>query len=256
MNEQTYEFAVGRRPDLYVRVPAGRLTLLEGDESTVRVEVRGKRASEFIVEQSGSEISVRYDSRRSIASASHDVEVTAPPWSNLTAQTASADVTVEGTMGEVRIVTASGDVRLDTCLDGGEMKTASGDVQVGRTGDRLRVRSASGDVTVDTADGDLSVSTAAGDVVVDQVAGDMTVKTASGECVVRRFDGSSISVKTVSGTVRIGLAKGRTVGVDLQSLTGRITLPTEPGGDGGSGGRRLRVKVRTVSGDVGIETFD
>jgi len=252
MSDISRRFEVRRTPSLNVRLPSGRVTVAEGSADEVLVGVSGRLADRFVIEQSGPEITVRLDDKRS--RGGHEVEIVAPPSTDLWVQTSAADITCSGSFGDVRLVTASGDLRLGGAGDV-DVKTASGDVFIERSEGRLRARTASGDVHVDEAAGDVSVVTASGDVGIDDVLGDVSAKTASGRISLDQFRGSTVTLKTVSGGVRVAVVSGRTVSLDLQSLTGSISLPEERDGSG-TGGPDLRIKVKTVTGDIAIRVVD
>jgi hypothetical protein len=244
---------VKRTPNINVRLPSGRVNIAEGGLDSVSVRINGRLADRFVVEQAGPEITVRMDQERRVT-GSHDVDIVAPRGSGILIQTASADTVCEGDFGDVRIASASGNVRVDG-VDDADIKTASGGIAVTRSDGRLRIRTASGHVEVESAGADVSVVTASGDVDIDDVKGDVIAKTASGGVSVDGFRGSTANVKTVSGRVRLGVVGGRTVGLDLQSLTGAITLPKEPS-NRPIGGPDLRLKVKTVTGNITVEVSE
>ena len=64
-------------------------------------------------------------------------------------------------------------------------------------------------------------------------------------------DGSDISVRSISGDVRLGLPSGIRVEADLSTVSGRAQLP-EPAPTGGDR-RPVRLMVKTVSGDIRLE---
>ena len=253
MNTRRESFSVKRPQLVEVRLPSGQLEVRADNADEVTVQISGRNADEFNVSQSGSTVNVQFEGRRGIGSSSHEVIVTAPPGSRLVARVASADITTDGEFGDVTIATASGDAFVGSVVEALDVKTASGRLEVEKCTGPLRVRTASGRVHVVTATREASIATASGDIVVENATGDVNAKTASGRIAIERFDGDLCSVKTVSGRVRVGVPPDRTVQVDLQSLSGRIDLPSEPTQNSGSG-RQIRVKAKTVSGNISIAT--
>jgi len=76
---------------------------------------------------------------------------------------------------------------------------------------------------------------------------------ASGDVVVRQYAGASVAVRTVSGDVRLGLPSGIRVEPQISTLSGKVDLPAGTG-ELTTGERRVvRVRLRTVSGDIRIE---
>lgn len=246
-------FEVRRPQHVEVRLPSGKLYVVaEGDEEVV-VEIDGRYSGDFTVTQSGSTVQISHEARRTLGGASHDVFVKAPEGSSVDARVASADVSTRGRLADVMVATASGDLSVDEAHGSVDAKTASGRVVVDHCSGSLRARTASGRIEIHRLAGDAGVVTASGDVRITDAGGDVSTKTASGRITVDRFDGELCSIKTVSGSVRVGVPTGRTVNVDLQSLSGRIDLPSEPEA-GGSGDRPMRIKAKTVSGNITIVT--
>lgn len=249
MSTVSRRFEVNRTPEITVRLSSGRVSVSEGPSDEVTVVVSGRLAERFVIEQNGPDIDIRMEQERRL-SGSHDIEVVTPRGSGLTAQTAAADIVCTGRLGDVRIVSASGHVRADG-IETADLKTVSGNISVAHLAGRLRARTASGNVEVESATDDVSVVTASGNVSVNDTTGDVSAKTASGRVDIDAFRGAMIGVKTVSGNVKVGIVPGRTVGLDLQSLTGAIRLPKEPT-SGPAGGPELRVKVKTVTGGITV----
>ena len=228
MSARIERFTVRRTPQLEVRLPSGSLHVRTGDADEVLIEVEGRRADEFNITQSGGAIVVEHDGRRGVGTASHQVHITTPTGSGLSARVASADISTDGELGSVRLATASGDARIGSTVASLEAKTASGRLSADMVTGGVRVRTASGNVEIETATREVSVVTASGNVRIADALGDVTAKTASGRIAIDRFDGDLCAARTVSGGVRIGVPPGRTVQVDLSSLSGKIDLPSEP----------------------------
>lgn len=254
MTARIEEFIVGRSARVSLKVPAGSVTVEEGVPNEIRVAIEGPSADHFIVSQSEDTVSVHHDPRRGRSMAEHVVTISVPTGVSLAGSVASADISCEVELGDVRLVSASGDLLVDHATDV-DLKTASGDVQVAATKNRVRIRTASGDVAIGVAN-DVSVVTASGDVKVGESRATATLKTASGELRVDAFDGPSLSVKTVSGDVHVGVRPGRSIKVDIQSLSGAINLPSEPTSGTTGGGPGLKVRARTVSGDINLATVE
>ena len=257
MSERTEHFEVSGDIALKLRLPAGSVVVRDGDDGRVTVIARGPNPELLTIESHGSEVVVEHDPRVLRGMASHDVEVLYGGPASLQAKTASADVAIERAVHDASIETASGDVLAVSIAASADIRTASGDINVRRLREQGRIRTASGDVRVGTADNGCSIVSASGDVRVDDSPGDLTVKTAAGAIVVASFGGYSMNAKSVSGDVRIGVPSGRQVHLDLQTLSGDVRLPSAPDGSGGGdGGERLRLRARTVSGDVVITAGD
>ncbi|MDH5373859.1 MAG: DUF4097 domain-containing protein, partial [Acidimicrobiia bacterium] len=199
MSNRSEQFEVGSRPRIEIRINSGRVIIDHHDDGGVEVQIDGKNAEGFTVEQYGDGISVRQPSERGIFGGSYRVLLRVPHDAEVDLAVASADIEVLSTVGDLRLSAASGDVMARTVERDFTMKTASGDVGVEEVGGRVQITSASGDVKIRTIGRHCTVFTASGDVEVGTVAGDVRIKTASGDVDIDRFLGGEIECKTVSG---------------------------------------------------------
>ncbi|MGH9271288.1 MAG: DUF4097 family beta strand repeat-containing protein, partial [Ilumatobacteraceae bacterium] len=190
-----------------------------------------------------------------------------PTGSALQAATKSADVTVNGTLGQLRLSTASGDGTIGDVTGDVSVDAASGDVRLGPVGGSVRAKSASGDVSIDCCRLDVSAHSSSGDVRVGDVGGELDAKTASGDITADAVGGAA-AVRTASGDVRLGgVGAGRSdviavsgdvsirvaphlaVWLDVSSVSGRIRSTLDDAADGGSDAP-ASLTVHTVSGDI------
>jgi len=138
---------------------------------------------------------------------------------------------------DIQKITASGDIAVGTVSSQASLVTVSGDLGVERAEASLTARAVSGDVTIGSASGALGISTTSGDVDVKSVTG------------------GDVRVQTVSGDVRIGVARGTRTWIDAASVSGRLESELgledqEPAAD--TGDAVVPLHVKTVSGDVSI----
>jgi DUF4097 and DUF4098 domain-containing protein YvlB len=238
---RTETFAVTSEPTLQVSFGSGLLRIQEGEAGAVRIDLDGRGAQLATATQSGGRITV--DARREEL----DVVATVPAGCRLDVRVASADVAVNPTVGQLRVQTASGDIRAADVAGDATVTTASGEVEVGDVAGTVRVRTASGDVRTGTVAKSAKFATASGDVTVAAVCGDLSLQTVSGDALVNRAGGRDISIKSVSGSVRLGLPPGRRIMLDASTLSGDIRNDFTVG-DGNHADVKLR--VRTVSGDI------
>ncbi|MDH3250792.1 MAG: DUF4097 domain-containing protein [Acidimicrobiia bacterium] len=252
MSDRQETFPVGDRPEVSVGLPSGRLTVENGPADAVIVEITGPNAHEFEVSQSGQQVSVRWNPSRRLLRSGHRVRLEVPESTRLVANLASSDLDA-ATLRELDVRIASGDVRVRRVSGDVSVKTASGDIEIEFVGGRLTAASASGDITVAEALSDCSCTTASGDVSIGTARGDVAARSASGDIDVDRFEGRSFRGKTVSGDTHIDIPRGRSVELDLNTMSGRCRLP-EPGEAQGEGSDRpvVDVSFKSVSGDLEI----
>jgi len=246
-------FHVGEAPELSVRYSSGRFRLMNGPGGEITVDVTGRPSDGLIVEQHGAriDISQRPDVRR----GRFDVTVTAPHTTRLDVSVASVDVDVDD-IGEANLRTASGDIRISRVNGDIYVKSASGDIRVEHVADNAKLSAASGDCTIGSAGGDVQVTCASGDIEVGEIGGDGDFKTASGDVDVDCCRGERIVAKSASGDVALGIPRGASVAADLSSLSGALNLPAPSGDKSDGGGRPVRLRVRTMSGDITVRATE
>jgi Putative adhesin len=246
------QFTVGESARLELNVASGSIRIGTGDTGSVRVSIEASDHADVEVTQMGDVVSVRQLSRWLTRGRAVQVGVWLPMRSDVTVDCASADVQIRGELGAVRVRTASGDIDVDT-TDRIEVRSASGDVRLQACNGSASIVTASGDVTAGRVGGSLASSHASGDVRVEEAGGAIDVSTASGDVTIRRCLGDDIAIKTVSGDVNVGLPSGIRVHPEISTLSGRTTLP-RPGSAADVGERRsVRLRLRTVSGDIRVE---
>ncbi len=206
------------------------------------------------------------------------VRVEVPPGSDVRVVSASADIELSGSLGRADIKTASGSVTADDVADL-RARTASGDIEVDTVDGPLRMHSASGGLRCVRADGVVSVATASGDVEVGaataemdirstsgdvrlgDVSGDVRVTEVSGDVQVLSAAEGNIHIRSVSGKIEVGIARGVTLGVDAESMSGAVhsDIPLDESPKAGDIRPRIALTLRSVSGDLlitrGIEAF-
>lgn len=225
-------FTVAGHVQLDIDVTAGAVLVRTAASGTVTVSVDTANAGDFSIALMGDTIVAKAGRR----SRSARLVIDCPAGSDVSVRGASLDVTARGPLGALRVRTASGDIEADDLVRL-DATTASGDVRLGL------VRTA------------LSGTTASGDLRIDRAGGDIDFGSASGDVSVGRCDGSSIAIRSLSGDLRIGLPSGIRVEPEISTLSGRVTLPS-PAARAEGERRPVRVRLRTVSGDVCVERAD
>ena len=200
------------------------------------------------------------------------VRVEVPEESVVKVMAGSADVEIMGPVGSVDVSTASGDISTDDVAADVTAKSGSGDVTLGTVGGDLRVHTASGDLRCSSVAGTVLFATASGDVEVGAARNRVEVKgtsgsvrlgelshgarimNVSGDVRVLSVDRGTVHVRSVSGDVSVGVARGVDLHVDVETMTGsvnsEIPLGDAPGPAHHDG--RVDLSVRSVSGNVDI----
>jgi hypothetical protein len=256
---------------LQVKLPSGRVLVATADEprTTVEVVAVGRRGQDAIdeievtVEERLGRHVVRLEQKDRFRwgpiqitwGGDFECRVTCPPGSDLDLAGGSTEIRTEGELGEVSVRTASGDIRLESVSRELQVKTASGDIAVSTASSDATVTSVSGDVEVESARASLTARAVSGDVTIGSVTGALGVSTTSGDVDVKSIAGGDVRVQTVSGDVRLGIARGTRTWIDAASVSGRLESELgledqEPVADEGEAVVPLHVK--TVSGDVSV----
>jgi hypothetical protein len=256
---------------LRIQLPSGRVVVTTVDEpqTTVDVVSTGRRGADAIESieinaepyGDGHVITIEHKDRirwgpiQISWGGDIEVRVTCPPGANLDFGGASADIRVDGDLGEVSVKTASGDVSLGNVADKLQVKTASGDVSAGTAANGGQVVTVSGDVRLDGFERDLAMRSVSGDVRIGRIRGPLQLSTTSGDVVLGSVEAGEVRAQTVSGDVRIGVSPGTRVWIDAVSLSG--DLSSELGVEDGTPeddeeGAVVPLHLKTVSGDVQI----
>ena len=268
--------------DLRVRIGEGEVTVVAADRTDTEVDVspanpasRGdvELAEATRVEHTGDTIVVEAPEQRHGwilgRSAAILVRVGVPEGSSARIAVSSADVRCRGRLGDVETKTASGDVEVDHA-EALSVQTASGDIEVREAHGDARLGTASGDIALFDVSGSAQLSTASGDVYVGHAVGDVgvkaasgdtaidaadasvTIKSASGDAELRRVRSGTVTLETASGDVGVAIAEGTAAWLDVQSLTGDVRSSLDDADGPVEGSETVRVRARTISGDVSI----
>ncbi|GAB2444873.1 DUF4097 family beta strand repeat-containing protein [Streptosporangium sandarakinum] len=185
-----------------------------------------------------------------VGSASGDVRI--ERCARLDVRTASGDVTCDVIGAEAGVQTSSGDIRLRELRGEAEITTSSGDVRLGAAHGDTTVRSGSGDITVETSAASFRTRSTSGEVTVG-TAGDLVeVHSSSGDVEVGAVTRGRVSVDSVSGDVRIGVADGVSAWLDVSTVSGDLRSGLEEADRPGDEAPRTEIRVKTVSGDISL----
>lgn len=256
-----WDFPATEPIDLLVEVTAGSVRITADQTQAVTVDVRstksGQRGDEL-----ADEVQVDFaDGRLEIVEPPRmhnwlhfygglDVSVTLPAGSHCWVTTASADVTVTGELGSLAAKTIAGQISADAITGNAEVSTTSGRITINEAAGQISAKSASGSVDLGRAGSDVDVSTVSGKVEIGEAAADATVHTASGRVKIGRLSRGQAEVVTVSGEVKVNVAKGTGVYLDMTSISGRVTSKLDP--SQASDQVDLHLKCRSISGAIKV----
>lgn len=247
--KRSEQFEVGDLSSIDIEVRSGSVDVRTGAPGRAIVSLDCGSVDDWEMIQLGNSVSIRPSGRRARAVR---MLVEVPPGSDVEIKGVSADLVLTGSFGATRLHTVSGDVRAEATLRL-DVNSVSGDVRVSSVAGDASFTTVSGDVEVREVLGRLTASTASGDIRVLKVGDDVSIGTASGDVRVEQAGGAVVGVKCISGDVTVGLPAGIRVEPDISTLSGRTSLPKPSGTPPASAPRVVRVRLRTVSGNITIE---
>ena len=253
MSQFEKSFAISGRARLEVKVKSGDIRVRESATGEVIVMLDGsdKWLQRIAVDQIGDDTIRVEGTGRTGLLGRVEVVVLLPAGSDVDVKVGSADVFVDVEVTDLRVAVGSGDVRAGLVGGNAEIKAGSGDVHVEVIRGDFEVSVGSGDVRVREVQGDAKTKGASGDIVLDRVGGRVDGSTASGDINIRAFEGSDLRVTALAGDVTLGIPAGRTLDVELQTLSGDVINDLGGASDERTGAASLRVK--TMAGDIRLK---
>lgn len=239
------DFSVKSPSLVKVTIASGRVAVEAGEPGVVRVSA-DTRDPTFDVLQRGDAI-VAGGERGGRAF----VTVQVPQPTDVEVSTASGDVNIVTPVARLEVASASGDVSFNSAIRL-QVKTASGSISGNRVEGEARCITASGEIRISQLLERADFSTASGNITIDQSVGIIACATLSGDIRVGELTGPSLNVKSMSGSVRIGIPARTRLDLDANTFSGRVRLPT-PSAGAEPPEREITAKIRLVSGDIRID---
>ena len=232
----------------------------------------GDDVEELIFERNGDNVRIKVkipESKGRYRDASADLTIRVPANSSIDVATISADIDVQGVLGEQDLQAISGDIDVEGFGSDIDVETVSGDVEVQGDGKSARtdLQSVSGDVSASNVAGDVDLESVSGDIgVVDSSVERGDFETVNGDITFRATLERSgrLDIETVNGGVDVEFVGDVSARFDIETFNGRIRncfghkpertskyAPgwelsfTEGSGDG-------RVTIATLNGGVNV----
>ncbi|MEU5944623.1 DUF4097 family beta strand repeat-containing protein [Micromonospora sp. NPDC047465] len=198
-----------------------------------------------------------------------DVTITLPAGSHLHGNASAGAFHGAGRLGNCRIRIAAGDIELDRTADA-DLDTSAGGVRVEHVAGQARISTGSGRIRVQEVEGDAvvknsngeswlgtvtgeaRVKAANGDIAVDRAHASVTATTANGDVRIGEVSAGTVSVRTASGGLDIGVRSGTAALLDLHTQFGRVDNHLEAYEPPGEPESAVRVNARTSFGDIVI----
>jgi DUF4097 and DUF4098 domain-containing protein YvlB len=258
-----WDFPATEPIDLLVEVTAGTVRITAEQTQNVTVDIRSRSghgddelADEIHVDFADGRLEIVESQKRHSwmrFSSGIDVVVTVPTGSRCWLSTASADVSVSGELGSLAAKTISGEVVAGAITGDAEVSTTSGRISIDDAG-QVSAKSASGAVDLGHAASDVDVNTVSGKVRIGKAEAGASVRTASGRIKIDSLSRGQAELTSVSGEMKVGIAKGAGVYLDMASLSGRVTSELEASEP--SDQVDLHLHCRSVSGSIKVARAD
>lgn len=250
--------------DLLVEVSTGSVRIAAEQTQTITVDVRPSKPSQQ-GDELADEVRVDFaDGRLEIVeprrhswlrfSGGLDVRVTVPTGSACSVSSATADIRVTGKLASLNAKTASGAIVAESVTGEVDVNTASGKVRIDDAGSAVSANSASGAIDIDRVGGDLEVNNVSGKVAIGKAEANATINNASGRVRIGSLARGQAEIVTVSGEIKVHVAKGTGVYLDMTSLTGHVTSELEPSES--SDQVDLHLRCRSISGAIRVASAD
>ncbi len=184
-----------------------------------------------------------------------------PTTASLTIETVSADISVEGVLGELELESVSGRVEVSGETRSLEAASVSGDVIATSTAGSSELESVSGDVIVRHATGRLDASVVSGNIEIEGgELDDFDAETVSGSifCAASPTDRGGFTIETMSGTVEMVVSSEINARFYIETYSGSIRNdigPKPSRTDKYSPGKELRFTAGEGDANISIETF-
>ena len=224
--DQTVDVAKGTR--LVLNNNAGEVVVRTWDRDQVRVQASHTDRDKVDIQTAEMTLRIRAARAARGPSSLVDYQITVPRWMPVNLAGTYLEATIEGTTAEVSVETTHGNVRV-----------------VGGTGN-VSARSVEGVITVDKASGKVTAFSVNEGIRIMNVSGDVSAETTNGDIIIENAQTSSLEVSTVNGDVTFnGTIRDK----------GAYRLTTH-GGDirvGLGGAANATVFVRTFQGDFAAD---
>ncbi|MEU9863649.1 DUF4097 family beta strand repeat-containing protein [Streptomyces sp. NPDC047971] len=165
-----------------LNIPAGRVNIVAADRTDTTVHVRPadpskgrdvKAAEQTLVTYADGAVRIEVPAKNQYVGPSGAIEVTVelPAGSHIEANTAGAELSCAGRLGDVAFEGAYRNIRIDEAA-GVSLTAVDGDVEIGRLGGPARISTPRGDIRIaEAVRGTVELRTQRGDIVVGAAAG-------------------------------------------------------------------------------------
>jgi DUF4097 and DUF4098 domain-containing protein YvlB len=217
---------------------------------------------ELAISSGGSRLSIEVElERRTRSNGSAYLTIKVPTTASLEIETVSANISVEGVMGELELESVSGKVEVSGETRSLEAASVSGDVIATSTAGSSELESVSGDIIVRHATGRLETNVVSGNIEIDGGTLDsFDGETVSGSifCAASPTDRGRFTLETMSGTVEMVVSSEINADFYIETYSGSIKNDLGPAPkrtDKYAPGKELRFTAGSGGARISIESF-
>jgi len=188
-----------------------------------------------------------------------DYVISVPVWMNLVLGGAEADITVDGTEGDIKIETLEGDIQVRGGRGEITLNSMEGDVSLSGAEGRIRVSAADTDITILNCSGEFEIDAVDGDVILEDIrATRITSSNVDGDIVFLGSleDGGSYRFSSHDGDVVIGLDGVLNAVVTMETSDGDFEIGFEIAEVHQESERRAEYTLGTGSARLEMQSFD
>ncbi len=236
----------------------GRISVTTWDRPEIRIQADHSRRSVIEIRRRNSGvISVGAESVRGGFAMIVDFDLTVPASLDLSFEGWSADVTIEGSNGEIDVETFAGDI---TILGGNgqvTVESVSGEIRIDGVGGVIEANSVAEDIRVSNSSGEVYVETVGGSIILEGLSATVIEAESIGGRV--SFEGTVVVgadyfFGSHGGTVSITIPESSNVSVTFASVHGSISSDF-PGIPELERGARNTFTLGTGGANLEAETF-
>jgi len=178
--DQTVQVQKGTRLD--INNFAGDVSIKVWDKDAVRVQVTHSDRETIDIKPGDQSLLIRSHSSRG-PQRSLDYQITVPKWMPISVNGIYADVTLEGTGGDLTIDTNRGDIKVIGGSGFMSLKSMQGEIDVSKSKGRVEIRAMNEGIHLADISGDVSAESTNGSLILD------------------RIDSSNVDLYTVNGNI-------------------------------------------------------
>ncbi len=237
---------------------AGRISVTTWDRPEIRIQADHSRRSVIEIRRRNSGvISMGAESVRGGFAMIVDFDLTVPASLDLSFEGWSADVTIEGSNGEIDVETLEGDITILGGSGSVNVETISGEISIDGADGVVEANSVAEDIRISNSSGEVYVETVGGSIIFEGMSATVIEAGSVGGRVSFEgtvVDGADYFFGSHGGTVIISIPEASNVSVTVATIHGNISSDF-PGTPDLERGARNSFTIGNGGANIEAETF-